>query len=494
MHFNDLPRGRPGTHVESGEASRALWLDPKELEDPFWQYGPGKIFLGSTEDGQMVGVADNRHLVTVAGSRAGKGTSAIMPNLLLYEGSVLVLDPKGENASITAERRGRGRDIDAKGMNHEVHVIDPFGIADVDDAYRSGFNPMAELDPEAPGFIDDCDSMADALVIAEAGKENDFWSGSARIVLRGLIAWVAAWPRIPDENRNLNMVRRLLTLPHDGFVEFLGEVAGRPHVAFGVPAQAAAFLLGMEARERSNVMSTVLQNISFLASPRMAAMFEGRGRTLKLREWKFGGKSVYLCLPAMRLHRHARFFRLYVNSILLAVEADKREPEIPALMILDEMHVLGRMAALETAAGLVAGYGIRIWSIWQDFAQLQSIYDKRWETFLGNASIFQSFGLNDMTTLKYVSERLGTSPTLQVSQSQISIEQKAQGFTGKSKSLQAGPLLSPDEIAYFFSRQSGNQLISYPGVDPIFMKRVPYMNSFFDDFRRDNAGISGQTS
>jgi type IV secretion system protein VirD4 len=489
LQFRSLPRGLPGTNPETGQASRALWLDPRELRDPFWQYGTGKIFLGETEDGDPVGVADNRHLLTVAGSRAGKGISAIIPNLLLYEGSVLVLDPKGENATITAERRGHGRGIAAGGLGHEVYVIDPFGFADVDDAYRAGFNPLAELDPAAPEFIDDCDGIADALVVAEAGKENDFWNGSARIILRGFIAWVAADPNIYPQERHLKMVRRLLTLPKESFLRLLERMVEHSEVAEGIPQQAAGFLLSMESRERANVMSTVQQHIAFMASPPMAAMLEGKGRHPDLKGWKFGGKSIYLCLPAMRLHRQARFFRLFVNALLNAVEADRRVPAIPALMILDEMHALGRMAALETAAGLVAGYGLRIWSIWQDFSQLKSIYGERWETFLGNASIFQSFGLNDLATLRYVSERLGKSPTLSVSRSQISSEQEAQGFTGKSKSLQMDALLSPDEIAYFFSRQSGNQLVIYPGPDPIFMRRVSYLDDRFKPLRKPDATV-----
>lgn len=484
MEFRHLPRGLPHTHVESGEAARALWLDPSELAAPFWQYGAGKVFLGATEAGEQIGVADNRHLLTVAGSRAGKGTSAIVPNLLRYEGSVLVLDPKGENATLTAERRGKGRDIIEGGLQHDVHVLDPFCIANIPDEYRAGFNPFDELKPDAPEFIDDCDAIADALIVAEHGKENDFWNGSARIVLRGFIAWVAAQPQIMSQDRNLGMVRRLLNRPREAFEKSLRTMTNHPEVAHGIPREAAAFLLSLEERERGSVMATVQNHIAFLSSPPMARMLEGGARKLDLKTWKFGGKSVYLCLPAMRLHRHARFFRLFVNALLLAVEADKREPDIPALMILDEMHVLGRMEALETAAGLVAGYGLRIWSIWQDFSQLESIYKGRWETFLGNASIFQSFGLNDMRTLKYISERMGTSPTLQVSRNEISTEQAASGFTGKSKSLQQTPLLSPEELAYFFSRQSGNQLIIYPGADPIFLKRVPYMNAYFKDVRK----------
>lgn len=491
MDFKDLPRGRPGTHVESGEAVRALWLAPEYLAQDYWRYNTHKILIGARENGELVGVADNRHLLTVAGSRAGKGTSAIIPNLLAYQGSVLVLDPKGENASRTAERRGRGRGIEGGGMGHDVYVIDPFGIADVHDEYRCAFNPMALLDPDSPEFIDDCDAMADALVVSEAGKENDFWSGSARIVLRGFIAWVAAWSKLTDELRHLGTVRMLLAAPGTEFTDYLKKMGDNPEVAAGVPREAAAFLLSMDTRERANVMSTVHQNISFLASPPVLKMFQGGGRALDFREWKYGGKSVYLCLPALRLHRHARFFRLFVSGILLAVErgsVDRTrpvEPEVPALMILDEMHVLSRMQALETAAGLVAGYGLRIWSIWQDFAQLKSIYEDRWETFLGNASIFQAFGLNDMTTLKYVSERLGSSPTMQVTHSEISTDQAAGGFTGRSKSLQGGPLLSSEEIAYFFSRQARNVLISYPGVDPVFLKRVEYFeHPAFEPYRR----------
>ena len=474
MNFDDLPRGRPGTHPESGEAPRSLWLDPAHLTGSFFRYRPGRIFLGLTAANEEVGVADNRHLITVAGSRAGKGTSAIVPNLLRYEGSVFVLDPKGENASITARRRGRGEEIPAGGMHQDVHVLDPFGKADVPEHYRSGFNPLAALDPAMPGFIDDCDALADALVVSEHAKEHDFWNSSARIVLRGFIAYVAGSTRVRPELRNLSMVRSLLILPKKHFRDLLVRMSMLGDEAAGVPREAAGFLLGMDERERASVMATVLSHIAFLASPEVAALFAGGKRQADLKRWKFGGVSIYLCLPAMRLHRHSRFFRLYVTSLLLAIESIRDEPDIPGLMILDEMHVLGHMEALEAAAGLIAGYGVRIWSIWQDFAQLEDIYKDRWETFLGNASIFQSFGLNDLTTLKYVSERLGTSPVMQFSTSEISREQAAGGFTGKSKSFQGVPLLSPDEVAYFFSRQSRNALVMYPGSDPLFLRRAEY--------------------
>lgn len=506
MNFNELPRGLPGSSERSGTAPRALWMDPATITGhEFWRYEAGKVFLGTCE-GQPIGIRDNRHMLTVAGSRAGKGTSAIVPNLLLYPGSVLVLDPKGENATLTAERRGQGRQIPAGGMDHDVFVIDPFGVADVPDEYRAGFNPLQDLDPQSDNFIDECDAIADALVIQEGKGDNAYFYDAARLVLRGYIAWVAAHGDIED--RSLNEVKRLLFLPKvevteanfEEIAELFAQVPdvndpkllfnqlnalmmGDEDFAYGVPFQAASMLASLDGRVFGSIMATIQNQIAFLSSPPMIETFSGDGRMPDLAAWKHGGQSVYLCLPAGRLHRHSRFFRLFINRLMNAIEADESVPDTPALMILDEMHVLGHMKALETAAGLIAGFGVRIWSIWQDLAQLKDIYGNRWETFLGNASVFQTFGLNDMSSLEYISKRLGTSSIISITQSEQSVGQAANGFSAKSQSIQAAPLLAPEEVAEFFSRQSGNQLIIYPGPSPIFLERLPYYQSFFDNVR-----------
>lgn len=506
MEFSELPRGLPGTPANYGDAPRALWMPPPTLAGhEFWKYQTGKVFLGASCD-QTIGIADNRHLLTIAGSRSGKGTSAIVPNLLLYPGSIMVIDPKGENASLTAERRGLGRSIPDGGLGHDIFVIDPFGVAHVDDAYRAGFNPLASLDPRSDTFIDECDAIADALVVQETKGEGAHFYDTARLVLRGYIAWVVAHADIHD--KTLTEVRRLIFLPrltppteeerHSGAPRFEVRDINDPKLAFeelnllmmydegfafGIPHEAASTLRGMGDREFGSVMSTIRNQIGFISSPPMARVLKGGDRSPDLQAWKHGNQSVYLCLPAGRLHRHFRFFRLFINRLMNAIEEDETVPDTPALMILDEMHILGHMKTLETAAGLIAGFGVRIWSFFQDLAQLRQIYGERWETFLGNASVFQTFGLNDLGSLKYVSERLGTSSTMSISQSELSWDQAAGGYSGQSQSIQSTPLLSPDEIAHVFSRQSGKQLIIYPGADPIFMDRVPYFDSIFRKVR-----------
>ena len=100
------------------------------LEEWRMRYKPGAILLGTSfyDPSWRVGSADDRGLLTIAASRGGKGRSAIIPNLILWPGSALVIDPKGTNAAVTAARRGHGGGRVTKFLGQEVHIVDPFGI------------------------------------------------------------------------------------------------------------------------------------------------------------------------------------------------------------------------------------------------------------------------------------------------------------------------------------------------------------------------------
>ena len=482
--FEQLPRGIGQNATQSDKASRITWTAPEGLHQTAkWAYDETRFLVGMDRQGNLIGLDDDRHQATVAGSRGGKGISVILPNLARYAGSMVVLDPKGENATLTAERRGLGRSVPAGGMGQTIIALDPFMTADIDPAYRANFNPMDTLDvQDEDTFVDDCDSIADALVVSDGKNSNDHWNSSARLVLRGVIAWVAS---APFGSRDLGEVRRLLHLPLDKFDDLLADMIDTPKRAFGVPAEMASALLGMGSDEQGSVLSTVRTNILFLSSPPMEKMLRSGGRQPDLKAWKFGGCTIYLCLPAGRLHRHARFFRLLLNRLFAAVESTPKKGKIPAIIMLDEMHVLGHMAQLETAAGFIAGYGVKIHSIWQDFTQAEGIYGKRWQTFLGNASLFQSFALNDMKTLQYVSDRLGGSSVVSVTQSETTLGKAARGFDGISQTTQMIPLLSPSEVAEEFSRQGMAQCVMYPGASPIWMRRVNYFSDQFKRYRSD---------
>jgi type IV secretion system protein VirD4 len=104
----------------------------------------------------------------------------------------------------------------------------------------------------------------------------------------------------------------------------------------------------------------------------------------------------------------------------------------PVLFVLDEFASLGHMRQIEDAAGQIAGYGVKLWHVLQDLGQLKALYKERWETFMGNAGILQFFGNNDLTTLEWVSKRLGTTTLEQQSGSVVTPSAAARGAQGES--------------------------------------------------------------
>jgi type IV secretion system protein VirD4 len=145
-----FPRGLP-QHSKIAPTATASWHDPAALEGDAAQGGPfayrqGRIWLGRSTAGRgvPVGWQDDKHMVTIAGSRSGKGVSAIIPALCDYPGSVICIDPKGENAFHTAARRGFGTSS-IEGLHQDVYVLDPYGVSGVAHEYQATFDPLAGL-------------------------------------------------------------------------------------------------------------------------------------------------------------------------------------------------------------------------------------------------------------------------------------------------------------------------------------------------------------
>jgi type IV secretion system protein VirD4 len=492
----DFPRGcvtrksgvGPSAHFESSEnvanAASLQFSVPNTA---------GKIYLGVVGaeiiakrliDGRMeryavggvpVGIADDRHIFTGAGTRSGKGRDVILPNLIHYPGSVLATDPKGELASLTAAWR-------AEVLGQRVVVLDPFQVAgEVSDIYGGVFNPLSFLAEGSQTLVEDAGLIADALIVPAQGSSDPHWDESARLFLEGLILHVATYP--PYEGR-----RDLLTVYHcgmsaDGDLE--AEMMENPSADFAV-IEAARSFYDKPDTERGGVLSSLRRHIRFLGYSQMAKVL--RGSSFDLSQLKTGKTTLYLCLPAMRMGTCSRWLRLFINLSLASFETIRTRPEHPVLFCLDEFPVLGRMATLETAAGQLAGLGCKLWPIVQDLGQLKALYGQRWETFLGNAGILQFFGNSDTTTLEWLEKRLGTTTIQTKSRRNPSYSAKVRdGDTGESYNQQVHPLMTAEEISRFFGREDHHlrQLIIRPSGSPIVLQRAHYdSHELFADYRK----------
>jgi type IV secretion system protein VirD4 len=143
------------------------------------------------------------------------------------------------------------------------------------------------------------------------------------------------------------------------------------------------------------------------------------------------------------------------------------EPRI--LFMLDEFAALGHLKIIETVWALVRGYGIQIMPVLQDLNQLKSLYEQRWETFLGNAGAAVFFAPNDATTAAWLETRLGNT-TRMVTTASTSDSTNTGENTGEGGS--SGP--SGGSSSSNVGRSSGRSNSSSSNTAPV---KVPLMTA-----------------
>lgn len=496
--FDDVGRGVMRRPLGEQRAPSARWMDYEQIVTSkllaFDHKAPGdKVLIGAVGD-QLLGISDNRHMMTVAGSRTGKSVGLIS-NLMFYPGSILATDPKGELAQLTAERRAT--------LGQTIHVLDPFRRLPARlQQFSAAYNPMDILDLDGETFLEDAAQIADAVVVTSPDQRDPHWDESARNFIEGVIIHVATDGE-HAKARDLITVRKLLA----GALILSGEDEGTATkgpsryplgaamlrnaemLAMDPEAEPVAYALRTAAQdfyskagnELASVQSTIARHTKFLDYPAFRRVL--RNSTFKLGDLKTNpkGVSVYLCFPATRAELSKRWMRLFVIQLLDAMEREETIPDVPVLACLDEFPVLGHMRQLETAAGLIASFGVKLWFILQDWSQGKALYGDRWETFAGNAGVLQFFGNNDMATAEYISRRLGKAQVETFSQGDVDGDHSAKGMTGKNRSVNLYDLMTPDEIMRTFARSDPNkrQLVFWAGRHPMILERVEHYSTSF---------------
>lgn len=239
---------------------------------------------------------------------------------------------------------------------------------------------------------------------------------------------------------------------------------------------AALDYYGKAETEIAGVQSTINRHTKFLDYPAFRRVLQES--TFDLGELKRNprGVSIYLCFPATRAELSKRWMRLFVNQLLDAMEREETKPGVPVLVCLDEFPVLGHMRQLETAAGLIASFGVKLWFILQDWSQGKALYGDRWETFVGNAGVLQFFGNNDVSTAEYISRRLGKAQVEVFRRGEVAQDQSEKGLSGRSQSIELYDLMTPDEIMRTFARADRHkrQIIIWAGKHPMILQRVEH--------------------
>jgi type IV secretion system protein VirD4 len=217
-----------------------------------------------------------------------------------------------------------------------------------------------------------------------------------------------------------------------------------------------------ESKEIPSIMSNAQTQTRFLDSPGIARNLETDGIDFSLLKTRT--TTVYLVLPPERLVTHAKWLRLIISSAMTAMQRSLKVPGRPdVLFLLDEFPQLGRLASVETAVSLNAGYGVKVWAAVQHLGQLKQHYGDNWETFL-SAGCVTTFAPRDVFTRDHLTKLIGTGTKFI-----RTISHDSEGGTNVTDNVQKDDLVSPHE---WREMVMGEQWVFIPTDEGQLIKRL----------------------
>jgi type IV secretion system protein VirD4 len=453
----------------------------KALQELFSRWVPAKEaceqFLASIRIGwkaklqpALVRLPRAVHTAVFAPTGAGKGVSSVIPFLMGTDESAVGVDFKGENFKITAGHR-------QKVFGHKIVVLDPFKLVS---QTPDTFNPLDFIHKDSPTAIDECRDLAEALVIRTGQEKDPHWLDSAEAWISALIALVVHYGEPND--RSLQTVRKVLSSPDK--LQMAIKLMCASDAWDGMLARMGNQLTHFKDKELGSTLTTTSRFLRFLDT--LAVSDSTKTSSFDPDDLRRGKMTVYLVLPPEHQRAQSPLLRMWIGSLLRAVVRGGLQEQNKVHFVLDEAASLGHMDALDDAVDKYRGYGVRLQFYFQSVSQLRKSFpDGQDQTLLSNVSqVF--FGINDLPTAEYVSNRLGEQ-TIVVRSGGTSKGTSKQYSSGNNNSSSASAgsstnendnwaqqgrkLLKPEEVLAL----SEDIAITFtPKVPPIWTNRIRY--------------------
>jgi type IV secretory pathway TraG/TraD family ATPase VirD4 len=425
----------------------------------------------------------DRHVIAFAPSGSGKSTCLVVPTLLAWPHSAVILDVKGELWHLTAGYRARK-------LGHRCLRLD---LACADGS-AARYNPLLAV-PRGAEDVKHAQSIADTLVDPDGRDQpRTFWDQSAHTLLTALILHVvyigdeptlAACARLlSDPTRTLNdTLDLLLTAPHDPTHRQGWRRPGGAPVTATHPLVAATArnLLDLDPRTMSGIVATAQAHLSLFRDPVLAA--NTAASDFEPLDLVTGDQplDLYLTLAPADLNRLRGPIRIVLNQLCRALterldfHADSGRPRRhPLLLLLDEFTILGRLDFFGRAMAYLRGYGIRVYLSIQALSQLYDIYGRH-QSITANCPVQVAFTPADLETAELLSRMTGPT-TIHLAKRALANAPLSVGPRRHTLSLQehARPLLTAEEMRRLPDTEA---LVFVTGHAPIRGRREPYFHS-----------------
>ncbi|EGE59906.1 TRAG family protein [Rhizobium etli CNPAF512] len=437
----------------------ADWLAPW-VASRRGMFRKGGIQLGDWMGLLPVYYRGSGHILTVAPTGSGKGTSAIVPNLLQHPW-IFLIDPGGENTAIAARAwRENG---------YAFHCLNPWDMLKAQPwaLPSQSFNPLGILDPRNETFSSDAELIAD-MIVTRTGAENSsaaFFKDEARSGIRAFLMHIMT--KEPDERQTLLTLRKYIAADAEEWTALI-EAMKRNEAGSGAIAREAAQLErreGQAPEEFSAILSTMKQDTNFLEDPVMQrALASSNVDLAELKGCKSGatlpGCAVSVVIPLEYIDTHAAYARLIVACAIWTLQ---KQPLARGrvLFVMDEFPALKRMDRIASGLATLRKYRVWLWPVIQNLGQLKQLYGQNWQTFISNAGLKQFIGAGDLETAQYISELCGDG----------TIEVKTRTPGGETISETQRRLATVEEVMHSSEKL---QIVFAENLKPMVLRKTPY--------------------
>lgn len=437
---------------------QAGWMSPRDIAHlarnktgiPLALHN-GKLLRYLKDDAK--GWRGGHHLV-VAGTRGGKGISAVIPAIIDHPGPLVALDIKGENFAATRRHR--------EALGRRVAVLNPFGIVEES---REQFNPLDYIRPTE--LSRDISVVADGLVKPEHGNGAHF-SQMARQLVEAAIEVVVT--QEDPERRNLIAVADLLLgADLDATLQAWVE---NPDLVGHRPAQTAATILRAGDPERGSIQTSVSKALEWMQSDNMRHFLQRS--SFRMNDLLDDKLDLFIVVPLDQVDKQAVFMRLFVNLVLGTVvrQDGRRKVKAPILAVLDEFVRMGRMEQILNIANVAAGQGVEALFVTQDIGQVIKAYGREDAgSIFGSCITRRIFNINDIETAEWAARHLGenTVYSQQVRESKLAHEGRDLSYAEQRQKL-----MTPDQIQ---NMETDELLLLVGNRSPLRAKQNIYFNN-----------------
>jgi len=416
------------------------------------------ILLGR-KDGALLCFGGSEHVLVYAPTRAGKGVGYVIPNLLNWPDSVVVLDVKKENWDRSAGFRA------AHGQ--EVHLFDPLE----ENGRTARYNPLSYVRSDPADLYDDLQRIAVMLFPAES-RGDPFWFEAARSAFVAIGGYVAETPGLP---LTIGEILHQLSASSDLKSHFEKLITARKSGPSPLSRHCITALndfLAASENTMNSVRKTVTARLGLWLNPRIDAATSTND--FDLRQLRQRPMSIYLGVTPDNLDRMAPLLNLFFQQVvdLNTRELPEQNPKLnrKVLLLLDEFPALGNVNVLAKSVAFIAGYGIRLLTVVQSPSQLRAIYGiDAARNFMTNHAVEVVFAPKEQDVANELSERIGYDTVK--ARSRSGPKGLAMRSTSETVSEHRRALMLPQELKLL---PKSKAFILGTGVPPIIADKIVY--------------------